>query len=491
MSSPFDQIEYPSIALPQTWPDRLGTLAVLHGLRPAVEDCRLLELGCGDGLNLIAMAVAMPRARCVGIELAAQPVARGRALIDRVGVSSVTLHHMDASDVREDLGTFDYVVAHGFYSWVPPVVRDRLLSICRAHLAPHGVAYVSFNALPGGYLRQMCRRMMMYHIRNVEDPRRRVAEARNLLAFLVRAHAPDHPITHLLRIELERIASLPDGQVFHDDLAPVNDAVACDEFASHAAGHGLQYLCDAELESISLEGLPPWVRGQIHNAAGDDVLARQMYVDFVRDTTYRQTLLCRADAKLTRPPAPANVRGLYVASDAGPVSPHPEVHTPKMESFRAPSGADVSSPDPLAKGAMVALAGAWPRALRFEELLEAARSRAQVRTDESHDDHLARILLTLCAGGLVQLHARPRAATADVCERPLASPLARVQAAIGATVTTLDGLTLRLENATVRQLLTRLDGTRDRAELRAGWTDSTIALDAALLELGRAGLLLS
>jgi SAM-dependent methyltransferase len=489
--SPYDELEYPSVALPQTWPDRLATLAILHGLQPAVEDAHVLELGCGDGLNLVAMAVAMPRAQFLGIDLAHQPVARGNSLLERVGVSNVSLRQMDLMQVRQDLGTFDYIVAHGLYSWVPPPVRDRLFAVCRSHLAPNGVAYISYNALPGGYLRQMCRRMMTYHVRRIEDPKRRVAEAKNLLAFLVRAHAPDHPITHLLRIELDRLASLPDGQVFHDDLAPINDAIAFDEFTSHAARNGLQYLCDAELESISLEGLPAWVQGQITGVAGDDVVARQMYVDFVRDTTFRQTLLCRDDVRLTRPPVPSSVRRLYVSSDARPASAQPEVETSKVESFKCPSGANVSTPDPLAKGAMAALARAWPRALRFDQLIDAARSLAHVRADASHEEHLTRTLLTLCAGGLVQLHARPRAVLANVSDRPVASPLARVQASVGGPVTTLGGATLRLENAPVRQLVARLDGTRDEAELRAQWTGPADAFDKTLLELGRAGLILA
>ena len=85
-------------------------------------------------------------------------------------------------------------------------MRDRLLDVCRHHLAPHGVAYVSYNALPGGHLRQMVRRMMTWHVRNVTQPKRRVSEAKNLLALLVRAHAPDHPIAQHWRIVLDRLA---------------------------------------------------------------------------------------------------------------------------------------------------------------------------------------------------------------------------------------------------------------------------------------------
>ena len=500
MSNPYDQLEYPSVALPQTWPDRLATLATLHGLKPNVEDCRVLEVGCGDGVNLVAIGLAMPRAQCVGIELAAAPVARGRELIRRAGVTNVTLRQADLADVGDDLGPFDYVVAHGVYSWVPPHVRDRVLEICGNHVAPHGVAYVSYNALPGGYLRQMVRRMMMWHVRGIDDPRRRVAEARNLLALLVRAHAPNHPITHLLRIELQRISSLPDAQVFHDDLAPFNDAVAFDEFTAHAARHGLQFLAEADLESVCTDGLPEPVQAELARLSRGDVTAREVYLDFFRDTTFRQTLLCRADVPLARPPAPASVRGLYVASDARPVAPQPELHTPKLESFKAPSQANVTTGDALVKGALAALAGAWPRAMRVDdELLGAARSGARLAAESSHVEQLGQALLTLCAGGLVRLHARPRAVVIDPPERPLASPLARAQAADGPAVTTLDGETLRLESALGRRLLQLLDGTRDRAALlsalaagagAAGGAPVTSAsLDAALRDFGRAGLL--
>ena len=69
------------------------------------------------------------------------------------------------------LGEFDYVIAHGVYSWIAPAARDALLAACRGHLAPGGVAYVSYDVLPGGHLREITRQMLRWHLREVDEPR--------------------------------------------------------------------------------------------------------------------------------------------------------------------------------------------------------------------------------------------------------------------------------------------------------------------------------
>ena len=167
MSFAYDQVLYPGVPLPQTHPDRLATIAGLFGMTPAAApNCRVLELGCGDGGNLIPMALTLPASVFTGIDLAEPAIARGCALANTLGLENITLRHLDLMRMGPDLGefdygVFDYIIAHGLYSWVPPEVRDQLLSLCRAHLAPQGVAYVSYNAGPGFARRRMFREMML------------------------------------------------------------------------------------------------------------------------------------------------------------------------------------------------------------------------------------------------------------------------------------------------------------------------------------------
>ena len=69
--TPYDEVRYPGRFYPQTSPERLATLGTLFGLNPApVDHCRVLELGCGDGGNLLPLAELLPRSSFLGIDLA-------------------------------------------------------------------------------------------------------------------------------------------------------------------------------------------------------------------------------------------------------------------------------------------------------------------------------------------------------------------------------------------------------------------------------------
>src|SRR5512145_2790817 len=117
----YDAVAYPGHPYPQTHPDHLATLARLHGMTPAPANrCRVLDLGCGDGANLIPMALTLPESRFLGVDLAQAPIRRGQELIAQLGLSNIRLEAMDLMDFSPEDGSFDYIIAHGLYSWVPP-----------------------------------------------------------------------------------------------------------------------------------------------------------------------------------------------------------------------------------------------------------------------------------------------------------------------------------------------------------------------------------
>ena len=105
------------------------------------------------------MALALPGASLVGVDAAPKAIARGQGLVAELGLDNVTLQARRIEEHSPAAGAFDYVIAHGVYSWVPAAVRDRLLAICREALTDAGVAYVSYNALPGGRLRDALARV--------------------------------------------------------------------------------------------------------------------------------------------------------------------------------------------------------------------------------------------------------------------------------------------------------------------------------------------
>ena len=171
--TPYDVIYYPGHSFPETHPDRLATMASYYGLESApIDRCRVLELGCGVGGNLIPIACLYPESEFIGVDLSAHAIERGQANVAALGLTNIALHNRNIMEMASDGRPFDYIIAHGVYSWVPPAVREKMLALYGECLAPNGVAYVSYNAHPGSHLRDMVRDMMLFHIRDLTEPKR-------------------------------------------------------------------------------------------------------------------------------------------------------------------------------------------------------------------------------------------------------------------------------------------------------------------------------
>jgi SAM-dependent methyltransferase len=159
----YDEMPYINKAFPQTHPDRLATLARLFGLQPPdLDTCRVLELGCASGDNLIPMAIELPNARFIGIDLSARQVEQGSGRSWRcASPTSNCASSTSPRSMRRGAFRLHHLPRHLFMG--PAPVRERILAICRDNLAPNGVAYISYNTLPGWRIRGMIRDMMVYH----------------------------------------------------------------------------------------------------------------------------------------------------------------------------------------------------------------------------------------------------------------------------------------------------------------------------------------
>ena len=470
-ATPYDRVPYPGYAQPLTHPDRLAAAAVLFGMDPPdVERCRVLELGCGDGANLLPIAVSLPGCDAVGIDLAATAIRKGQALAEALGLENVTIKEMNVTEAPADMGQFDYVIAHGLYSWAPAAVRDATLALCRRHLAPNGVAYVSYNAHPGHHFRQVAREMMTFAVREVTGAGERIRRARQFLSMMARSRPEGDVYGAVLREEEKRVEEARDAVFFHDDLEPVNAPVYFHEFAAHAAAHGLKFLAEAEYGEMAERALGSQLARELAPLAGDDVVKWEQFADFARRRAFRRTLLCHAEVHLFRPASPRGVWRLRAAADVTRVRGSPEGDAAATRRFRNPKGVTLSTNRPLVQAALSRLGEVWPRSVAFDELLAAARSAAGADValegpPERHAAALAEALLAAHAATLVEFRTRDPSIVTDVGPRPVASPLARLQAAAGPVVTNLLATGVKLEGSLARELLVRLDGSRDRGEL--------------------------
>jgi SAM-dependent methyltransferase len=476
-STPYDEVPYPTFAHAQLHPDRIGTVAWLFGIDAApAAACSYLELGCGDGGTLLALAYALPGSRFVGFDLAPTVVARANEVIRDLGLTNVEVRVGDVSALPDGLGTFDYVVSHGVFSWVPEPARHGILRTCGRHLADDGVAYVSYNANPSGLLREMSRQMLRYHLGRAEhDPEEAYEEAKNLLGFVSASRTAGDPWRVLLRSELAHLEGRAASSFVHDEMAAINMPFWLHEFLDLAAEHGLRFLGEAEDVGTTDRILAPPAQALLANL-DDEPEAREQYLDFFVARRFRQTLLCRGERSPVHPVDLRRVDDVLVASRARPEEEPVDLADGFPVEFGYPDGIPATVDGALAKAALCLLAPRSPAPATFPSLLEGSRQLCATIRQPAPDDAetLAGALLQLVAARLVRLSRHVPTwplSPADLESKPVASRLARRQAAAGTrAVANLRAEPIALD-APGRAVLLACDGTRDRAAIEAHIAD--------------------
>lgn len=467
----YDVMPYPSKFFLQTHPDRLATLATLFGMQPAkVETCRVLELGCGNGSNLISHGFNLPGARFVGVDLAENHITDANRAAAELGLSNVEFYQMDVMEMTvEQFGKFDYVIAHGLFSWVPDFVQAKTLALYREFLEEAGVGYLSYNAYPGAHQRQMVQKMMRFHARHFDEPVEKVGKAVSFLAFLGENATEREIFAPVLQSELKRHFEHDAADIFHDDLSDLNTAFYFHEFAELLKKNNLQYLAEAELHAMGTQSLSAEAREFIESI--EDVIEREQYLDFFRGRVFRQTLFCREEITLNRQPEPSVMNNFRLSSSIRAVSGNPEPASPKKEKFVGMKGVGIEIDHPVTKAALVILGEIWGRTIAFPELLKKARERIESAgfQTENWDEQFyiaSAILLQICRGtSLVELHLFEPQAFMKASEKPKVNRLAVWQLPQANNVLTLLNLDVRIEDDVSRHLLQVCDGTRDREQL--------------------------
>ncbi|HRE32003.1 MAG TPA: class I SAM-dependent methyltransferase, partial [Candidatus Berkiella sp.] len=262
----YDITEYESRSYSQTHPDHLYTLAKLFGLNPTCfAKARILELGCASGGNIIPLACQAPQANIVGIDLSAVQIQKASQVIRDLKLTNIEVLHLGIEEITQAFGLFDYIICHGIYSWVPEAIQHKILAVCREHLAPQGVAYISYNTLPGWNVVKSIREMMVYHTRFICAPLVRAKEARNLLQFMACGlEGENSPYANFLRTEIDILAKQPDSYLVHDHLGEINTPLYFYQFVEMAKKYHLNYLADSDIADMYSHNLPDILANEIN-----------------------------------------------------------------------------------------------------------------------------------------------------------------------------------------------------------------------------------
>jgi SAM-dependent methyltransferase/methyltransferase-like protein len=509
----YETVAYESRAILFADPDSLAAMARLHGFETAPpERCRVLEIGCAAGMNIITPAFLHPKSHFVGIDLSPSQIDVGRRIVSEMALQNVELIAGSISDLDPALGEFDYIVCHGVFSWVPPDIQEAILAVCERHLSANGVALISYNTFPGWHRRLMVREMLMFHDDHSLPTNARIARGREFASFLAAADS-DVGSLHaaMLRDEAQQIENETDPHFYHEQLEAFNAPLYFWEFIERASAHGLEFIGEARPTAEN-----PAIAAVREKMGAVDRIRMEQYIDFVVGRTFRRTILRRrrADA-LADSPRRDVVPRLFLRSRAVSVAPSADAaqRGPGVAAFRGPLDTTITTNNPLVVAMLHILADAAPRAVGFDDLRSAIVARLRESTDpDAHslaDDPLdvAGAALQCAPAGLIEFVSLPSAFVNRVSARPKASALARWQAIHVHQVSSLGHWTVPL--TPIEQfLLQYLDGTADRGALvrrveaalasgqlsagsRPGAVDIAAAVDEVLARMARAGLLVS
>ena len=452
----YDEIPYVNPPKPYTHLSRIAAIGQRRGITThSSTRCRVLELGCADGGNLLPMAFRFPESQFLGIDLSPIQIELGQKSIENLSLKNFELRAADILALRpEDLGRFDFIIVHGVYSWVPAEVQQGILSICRDCLSESGIAYISYNTYPGWRGKQALLDMLRYHTRNIVDLRKKVEAAFDLLSILPQVtDLPNDPgvlLAQRLRDDLKHVED-PATYLLHEYLVDVNEPIYFTEFLKRIHAVGLKYVDDAYPGSASLDRLniaaQDWARERFTDEA-----EQQQYVDFIGNVSFRRSLVCCDSVQLDRKVTLDHLKPLHALAICR--SEPSESSVPK---YKTDSGRSFSIEHAGLQAVLKRLVSARPESVGVLELRE-------LLGQDVSDDEAANMFEGLLHGAVLEFMADASPCTKQVEDRPCASRLVRHQA-VSHLVTNAAHRTGRIDHPLEQELLPLLDGSHTLPEL--------------------------
>ncbi|HTM62992.1 MAG TPA: methyltransferase regulatory domain-containing protein [Gammaproteobacteria bacterium] len=464
----YDEVPYPSYPYPDTHPHKLASIGILFGMTPApVNNCRVLELGCSSGNNIIAMASELPDSHFVGIDLSVNEVKIAINKMNDLKLKNLELKHMSITDITPEFGKFDYIIAHGIYSWVPEIVRKKILEICKNNLNKNGIAYVSYNTYPGWHIYRMMRDIILYHTKDIKNPSEAIKEARSFIEFLARTSPKNSYYNLFFTHEVERIKKFHDNYFYHDFMEDINQPFYFYEFANEIKKYNLQYLRECDLHVTTSRNFSAEV-SEMLNKLGDDIIKIEQYIDFMINRLFRETLICDDHINLHRIVTPENIRSLYFTSTLEPVNHSIPIEPGIDVAFKTKKGLDFTSKGSNSKALWKFLYDNAPKPHNLTTIKQGVSdilkdNEASLGAPPNNNDIDVMVLSDLLWGisqGFIQLYTTPIQICNSVTEKPLAAELTRYEAARHTWVTTQLHEHIIIDNF-AHHIIPLLDGEHD------------------------------
>lgn len=464
----YDEVPYESYPYPQTNPAHLYAIGKYFGMNPPkVENANILELGCASGENIIPISIRYPHSKCTGIDLSKNQIKMAKKQTKAMGLKNMQFINASITDIDESYGMFDYIICHGVFSWVPQEVRNAIFKICSSLLSANGIAYISYNTLPGWNSIKTAREIMQFQAQMYDSPEEQVRQARLALNFIKDSLAGKNSLyAATIKKVAEEIEQKPNFYVYHEYLEENNSQFYFKDLMHAAEKYSLQYVGDANLSYMSVIGLPKSSAKKIN--AIKDIVDQVQYIDFIKNRTFSCILLCHNAIKLDRNINTENIKSLYFCGDIKPKTViHPiDINDAEKEIeyyIHGKVGNPIFSKHPITKAMLYTFSDNLRHPISFKYLVNESHKKLANYTENQVSEHILGCLVQYISAGLFTMFASPASSINVIQQFPKVAEYSRYQVTHGSG----DWVTNELHekyslNLLEKFAITYMDGKHDK-----------------------------
>ena len=387
--SSYNSIPYESLPVSYTYLPHLAALGKLYGLNSVdPEQCRVLEIGCAEGNNIIPMAWYYPESQFVGIDLSDGQISTGQRMITRLSLNNIQLYTQDVATLDSTAyEKFDYILLHGVFSWVPRELQNTILETVQALLSENGIAYISYNTYPGWHTQMVLRDALLLYCGD-PDPLVEIKRIPKAIEYFKRFFATaDNDFSSYYIKRLATLEKHPKKYLYHEFLETNNHPLYFADFVKLANKNGLQYLTDTLQVFDNTELL-----GQQRNAflsKIDDRIERLQYMDFMINQRFRRSLLCHRHHSIRERFTPEHMTDIAYRAKLY------SKREPTLNSSRTCQFYQAKDPHaliklshPVSKAAVQILSSQYPSSIHYMDLLQQACQRVADHKGMSFLNHI-------------------------------------------------------------------------------------------------------
>ena len=364
-------LKFESLPSPERHIQRFETLGFLFGLDVAPADnARVLSIASGNGRNIIPQAARYPNSEFLAFDNDKEVIKEAKEYAAYLGLKNIVFKHASVQSIELDENSFDYIICHGLYSWVDKEIQKSILDLTQRVLKETGLAYISFNCLPGWYERGKLQKLLLEKTASIKGDEEKVSIARKELKDLKEKTSEKH-----IETEITHCLAQSDAFIFHELLNKDARAFHLRQFVAEANGRGLYYLADAypkRMRAYRIEESTQLLdEGERQNIVGLSRVKQEQHMDHMLPLSFRALLLSKQNVEHATCDV-QRIKQCFLSSPLLPEKEKVDVFATQSILFYGPQDSSAEIREPFLKAFFLSFRHIWPDALPFEELCSLA-----------------------------------------------------------------------------------------------------------------------